>query len=159
MSADWMRKPATVASAQSIHLYSHETRLHQSLVKLPDYHLHVFSPAALCVWGIPPVGIQKAMSLSTSVPHLTIPYLLRGDAVLTPLTALLTNVLSHHHISLSRFCLSSSDDKIFLGAGSHVLLGRGQWGLWLCSYKLCMISKYSTVIFLAQSSYWSGPPE
>lgn len=47
----------------------------------------------------------------------------------------------------------------FSWVGSHVLLGRGQWGLWLRSYKLCMISKYSTLIFLAQSSYWSAPPE
>lgn len=30
MSADWMRKPATIASAQSIYLYSHETRFHCS---------------------------------------------------------------------------------------------------------------------------------
>lgn len=76
-SVDWMRKPATIASAQSIHLYSHETSLHCLVVKLPGYHLHVFSSAALCVWGILPVGIQRAMSLSTSVPHLTVPCLLQ----------------------------------------------------------------------------------
>lgn len=74
MSADWMRKPATTASAQSIYL---ETGLPCLVVKLPGYHVHAFSSAAVCVRGIPPVGIQKSMSLSTSVPHLTISYLLQ----------------------------------------------------------------------------------
>lgn len=125
----WEGQPATMASTQGIHPYPHETRLHPLLVKLSDYHLHVFSSAALHVWEVLPARIQKAMSLSSFVPHLTtLLYLLQGDAMLTPLPTLLTNVLSHHRMSLSSFCLSSLEWKLF-GAWSSVSLGRGQWVL------------------------------
>lgn len=106
----------------------------------------------------PSAGIQKAMPLSTFAPHLTVPYLLQwcsadifaclADKCFIPPPHVIVHILSF------TFSLQG-----FFWAGCHILLGRGQWGLWLCSYKLCKISKYSTLIFLAQSSHWSAPPE
>lgn len=61
-------------------LIPHETSLPCLLVKLSDYHLHVFSSAAHHIWEVLPVSIQKAMSLSSFVPHLTtLLYLPQGD--------------------------------------------------------------------------------
>lgn len=57
-----------------------ETSLPCLLVKLSDYHLHVFSSAAHHMWEVLPVSIQKAMSLSSFVPHLTtLLYFPQGD--------------------------------------------------------------------------------